>query len=351
MQKTLVLLLILLWGARANTQTLKQIVDSAVKSEKKNFPDVGIVIGIYQNYQTDYYTYGTRTKKGQKKLDSLTLFEIGSATKTFTSLLLAEEINKGNIHIHDFIDKFMPKNVKLNNDIKGRVRVTDLVSHQSGLPNLSNDQYFKHLIEKDPTNPFRFVSNEFLIKTLTATDTLSGYGKYQYNNYSYALLGLLFEEYLNTPYEELIKKVIISPLNLNNTGFSRPDHNSNVAGLYNQQGMPQKPIILNRLNPAGGLVSNASDLITYLVAHLNKNVLSEAIAITQKSFYKDTDRNIGLGWEIGNGYYQKDGDTFGNSCLLRYSPAHKTAIVVLSNHQNGQLVRNIMNAVFERIMD
>lgn len=333
------------------SQTLQNIVDTAVEIEKTQFPEVGIVVGIYNNNKTTYHAYGTLTKDSIKKTDSLTLFEIGSATKTFTSLVLAIEMEKGHIKETDLIDTYIPPKIHLNNNIKNKIYLTDLVTHQSGLPNLSNDTYFEELLTKDPTNPFQFVTKQYILDILSSTESVNTYGEYQYNNYSYALLGLLLEEQFKQSYEDIIHNEILKPLNLTHTTFSAPKNNPNIAGLYNQQGEPQQAIILNKVNPAGGLLSNATDLIAYLKAHINKNDLTNAILKTQKTFYKDKNKHIGLGWEIEHDYYQKDGDTFGNSCLLRYSPTQNTAIVVLSNHQNGQLVRNIMNTIYSKIID
>lgn len=58
---------------------------------------------------------------------------------------------------------------------------------------------------------------------------------------------------------------------------------------------------------------------------------------------------MGLGWEIEDDFFQKDGDTFGNSSLIRYSHKNKVGIVILSNHQNGQLVRDLMTEIYEVI--
>ena len=59
---------------------------------------------------------------------------------------------------------------------------------------------------------------------------------------------------------------------------------------------------------------------------------------------------MALGWEIEDNFFQKDGDTFGNSSLIRYSHKNKVGIVILSNHQNGQLVRDLMTEIYNQII-
>lgn len=343
LQKLFFVYILIISGTYSAQQKLDAI-DSIVKQNLKEFKETGIVIGVFQNGKENYYAYGTKKVNGVEKLNELTLFEIGSATKTFTSLLLAKEIEKGKIGINDYIDKYYSNEMVFPCEIKNRVLITDLATHQSGLPNLSNDNYFSDLLLKDPLNPFRFVDADYLCNVLRNTKSLENHRQYQYNNYAFALLGNILERENNMSYEDLIMKFILEPLKMENTIFGVSQHD-NVAGLYSQRGEIQQPMILNKVNPAGGLKSNAVDLIKYLKYYLNSGK-SNQTKIIQRTYYEDANRTLGLGWEKNDEYYQKDGDTFGNSCLIRYSPKHNTAIVVLSNHQNGELVRDIMDGIY-----
>lgn len=332
-------------------QSPQKIIDSLFYGQngiKNKFPDVGLVVGIYKDGIVNYYSLGTRIKNGTELLDSTSIFEIGSATKTFTALLLANQISNKKIDTNDYIDKYLSNKIMLPPALKHKVKLIDLASHQSGLPNLSNDKYFTDLLNKDSRNPFRFVDKRYLITVLKETDTLNNYGHYQYNNYAYSLLGYFLERNSKLAYASMIKKDILIPLKMNQTSFTIPN-DSNVAGLYNQEGEPQDYLILKSVNPAGGLKSNAVDLIKYLKAYFLPNKFEKAIQLTQQVFYKDENRKVGLGWDIKNDYYQKDGDTFGNSCLMRYNKSKKIAIVVLSNHQNGQLVSDAVDFIYDRL--
>ncbi|MCY0977132.1 serine hydrolase [Chryseobacterium wangxinyae] len=326
-------------------QQNQKFVDAVVKKRLSKFSDVGLVIGVHQKGKTHYYSYGTLHVAGKTKIDSSTVFEIGSATKTFTALLLAQEIEKGTVKPFDFFDKYLPKDVDISCQMKNKILMTDLATHQSGLPNLSNDQYFEDLMAKDPNNPFRFVDSPYLYNILSKTDSLKGYRQYQYNNFAYSLLGNLLALQAKIPFEEVVTKKILEPLKMTSTTFSIPK-NKNTAGLYSQRGVPQKAMILNAANPAGGLHSNAIDLIKYLKSYLYNPNFSLAVKRIEQTYYEDSKKKLGLGWEIGEGFLEKDGDTFGNSSLMRYSEQNKVAVVVLSNHQNGQLVRDIINDIY-----
>lgn len=333
------------------SQSQQQVIDSlffGTGGVKSKFPDVGLVIGICINGQTNYYAFGTRTVNETAPLDSTTLFEIGSATKTFTALLLAQAIEDKKIGKNDFIDSYLPKGFHLLPKLQHKIKLTYLASHQSGLPNLSNDTYFADLLQKDPKNPFRFVDSAYLYKVLTETSELHNYGKYQYNNYAFSLLGDVLARLHHTTYAALIDEKILAPLHMKSTTLSIPK-DQNVAGLYNQQGKPQDYLILDAANPAGGLKSNAVDLMKYLKAHFANSSVISAVQLTRQSYYKDEQRTVGLGWDIEQDYYQKDGDTFGNSMLMRYNPTKQLAVLVLMNHQNGQLARDVVNFIYNSL--
>lgn len=349
MNKKLSLLLICLVSICSFGQRYQKAVDAIVKKQLSKFPETGLVIGIYKDSGTSYYSYGSLSNENKTKPDSTTLFEIGSATKTFTAALLAQEIEKGNMGQFDFIDGYLPKDVVLNCYLKKKILLTDLASHQSGLPNLSSDTYFSDLMKKDPSNPFRFVDRDYLYTILRSTDSLSHFRQYQYNNYAFALLGDLLSRRSGIKYEQMIGERILKPLKMTSTSFE-VTADTNRAGLYSQENEVQQPMVLNQANPAGGLHSNAVDLMKYLKAFLQNGKFAGLRKLTEKAYFDDTRKKTGLGWELGSGFVEKDGDTFGNSTLIRYSPEKNMAIVVLSNHQNGQLVRDVMTEIYAELL-
>lgn len=84
LQKLFFVYILIISGTYSAQQKLDAI-DSIVKQNLKEFKETGIVIGVFQNGKENYYAYGTKKVNGIEKLNELTLFEIGSATKTFTS--------------------------------------------------------------------------------------------------------------------------------------------------------------------------------------------------------------------------------------------------------------------------
>lgn len=189
MRKLLILLLALI-TLQASAQVEKAAINELLFKQGGllyNHAGYGVSIGVVKGNRVFYVAAGQRA--GHLPVDEHTLFEIGSVTKTFTALLLADQIVSGRANRNTYMDAWLPPRFQLAPKLQRRVKLTDLASHQSGLPNLSNDEYIKTLYEQNPAQPFSMVTPAYIYQLLITTKKLKDYGQYQYNNYAYALLG------------------------------------------------------------------------------------------------------------------------------------------------------------------
>src|SRR5271155_3902243 len=83
---------------------LQALIDNRVSTKKA----VGIVAGMVDATGVHLYTAGVIAVAGSQKPDGDTLFEIGSVTKLFTSLLLADMIERGEVRGDDPVSKYLP---------------------------------------------------------------------------------------------------------------------------------------------------------------------------------------------------------------------------------------------------
>jgi CubicO group peptidase (beta-lactamase class C family) len=332
-------------------------LDSLLYSKKglrARYPNLGLSIGVVRGSATAYYSLGNTQPTQGARIDSTTLFEIGSITKTFTALLLAWEQEKGSLSSEAYLEAALPTNVRLRPGLRHRVKLTAMASHQSGLPNLSNDRYIQALFDQDPVQPFHLVTRDYLFKILRETDSLQAPGTYHYNNFAFSLLGALLAQRAGLSYGDLVQQRIVKPLGLRTTGLTY--HTAHIAGRFTTKGEVKPAIIANAVAPAGGLKSNAVDLVQYVRAQMipPAGVLGRAIKRTQQPVYRDTTITMGLAWEIrqlgGHRVYQKDGDTFGNSSLIRFDPKQQVGLVILANHQDAKLVAEIGELVYQYLM-
>ena len=97
-------------------------------------PRLGIAIGTIQDGVVRRLFSGAAD--AARALDSQTIFEIGSVTKTFTATLLAEMVRRGEVAFDDPIEKFLPKGVSAPVYNERRITLVDLATQSSGLPTL-----------------------------------------------------------------------------------------------------------------------------------------------------------------------------------------------------------------------
>lgn len=300
-------------------QDIPQRIDSLIKDNYKKNPDVGISVGFIKSNEEYYTSYGNLNAESQTKIDKNSLFEIASITKILTSNLIAQAVVEHKIKTNDYIDRFLPKAFVLHENLKNKIKISDLASHQSGLPDID----FAKLIELNPQQPVNNVTIETLTTIINNCTELKDYGKYRYSTIGYTLLGQILEKVYGKSYDEIIREKMIKPLKMSNT-FTKDFNVKNKTTAHNPEGGIQEFFKWNITAPAGLIKSNASDMVKYLKAVLNeKTSIGEAAIISEKMYYKDKNREMGLGLNIGtddkNTIYLKSGDSMGQSSIICYN--------------------------------
>ena len=110
---------------------------------------VGLATVVVEGNTVRIVTHGAmRLAAEQDKAEPITpdtLFEVGSITKTFTALLLADMVIKGEVKLDDPVEKWLPQGLGLRGGLKLRdhtgapIRLVDLATHRSGLPRLPDN--------------------------------------------------------------------------------------------------------------------------------------------------------------------------------------------------------------------
>ena len=158
---------------------------------------VGIVVGLVDEKGPRIIRYGKVSRDSDRTVDGDTVFEIGSATKVFTGLLLADAVERGEMKLDDPISKYLPSSVKVPTRNGRQITLLDLATHTSGLPRLPDN-----LAPKDGNNPYA----DYTVEQMYAF--LSGYtlprdigATYEYSNLGAGLLGHILALKAGTNYE------------------------------------------------------------------------------------------------------------------------------------------------------
>src|SRR5687768_4364969 len=146
---------------------------------------MGFVLAVVERGKAPrYYSTGTAGVAGVR-LDSTTVFEIGSITKVFTSALLADMVQRGEVKLDDPISKYLPKAVRVPVRKGKEITLIDLATQSSGLPRLPSN-----LKPASVANPYADYTVANLYEFLSGYTLTRDIGsQYEYSNLGVGLLG------------------------------------------------------------------------------------------------------------------------------------------------------------------
>jgi serine-type D-Ala-D-Ala carboxypeptidase/endopeptidase len=311
----------------------------------------GVVVGWVTPEESHVYGYGRFSAKDGRRPDGRTVFEIGSITKVFTSLLLANEVNAGRMSLDDPVQKYLPDSVKMPRKGDRPITLQDLATHTSGLPRMPNNFH-----PKDPSNPYADYTVDRLYEFLNACRPARAPGEaYEYSNVGVGLLGHVITREAGQDYQTLLRERITRPLGMIDTRVTLDDDlRRRLPPGHDADGAPQPNWDLAALVGAGGIRSTADDLLRFASAQLGlghvDGDLAAAIALTHVHRTKGIpNADLGLAWHFQDGrILTHSGQTGGYHSTLMIDPQNRTAVVVLTNAGTG-MIDEIGKALMERL--
>jgi D-alanyl-D-alanine-carboxypeptidase/D-alanyl-D-alanine-endopeptidase len=312
---------------------------------------VGIVTGVVDSNGRQVFAAGKVTRGGNQAPDGDTVFEIGSITKVFTSLLLADMIEKGEVKADDPVAKFLPASVTLPSRNGRQITLLDLSMQVSGLPRLPGN-----LKPADPANPYADYDAPKLYDFLSRYKLTRDPGeKYEYSNLAVGLLGHALALKAGMPYEELLRRRIFEPLGMTSTSITlSDDQKKRLAPGYDVSLQPVKNWDLGVLAGAGAIRSTVNDMLKFVAANLELTDSPLRAAMRRmRSIKKDTgtpDLQIAMAWHILTSFdeqiYWHNGGTGGYRTFMGFNPATRQGVVILCNTftDNDDLGRHILES-------
>ncbi|NQZ88979.1 MAG: serine hydrolase [Colwellia sp.] len=315
-----------------NIDALKQILDQRINQQNTG---IGIVIGLLHGEQEHFEMRGNMNLTENKLVVPTTLFEIGSISKTFTSLVLADMVIKGEVNLDDRVSKYLPDSVIMPVRSGKHITLRHLATHTSGLSRMPSN-----FDPADPSNPYVDYSVEDLYHFLSAYQLTRDIGeKAEYSNVGMGLLGHVLTLVANTDYESMIRKRILVPLNMHNTVIKfKNEALNNVAIGHDHEGKPTSYWDVAALAGAGAIRSSAEDMIKYLKLQMGMidSDLNKAVALTHQFETVFMGKmKIGLAWikmPSPNGeFIMHSGGTGGFASFIGFNNTKKVGVVILGN--------------------
>lgn len=314
---------------------------------------IGVVVGVVTKEGRSVFALGAAQPDA--------LFEIGSITKTFTGLALAQLIEQGKVRADTPVRELLPAGTVGKPD-GAEITLLDLVTQHSGLPRMPDN-----FAPRDPANPYAdydaarlhdFIARQGVAKPADAP--------FLYSNVGLGLLGHALARAAGGSYAELVAAQVLRPLGMDDTAIAlSPAQQQRFITGHAVQSVPGRAWDLDALAGAGALRSTAADMLKYLEAQLHPDVVAtdgEAgrtlPAALRRSHTPQAEAlpgmRIAYGWlqEPANGTYWHNGGTGGFTSYAFFNPQEGYAGIVLVNlaiTTNGSLADVLGQHIRQRL--
>src|ERR1039457_2877182 len=169
-------------GQVPTDSVIREILADRIDTLHQN---VGIAVGIIDANGRRFVTYGNFSVTDPRPVANDTVFEIGSTTKVFTSTILADMVQRGEVSLDDPVAKYLPAEVKMPQRGGKQITLVDLATHTSGLPRMPSN-----FAPKDALNPYADSTVANLFQFLSAFELTRDIGsQFEYSNMGVGLLG------------------------------------------------------------------------------------------------------------------------------------------------------------------
>jgi CubicO group peptidase (beta-lactamase class C family) len=305
----------------------------------------GVSAGVAFDGHRVYAQHGVTSIENPLPVDSRTLFQVGSNTKTFTATVIMRLAEEGMVDLEAPVRKYLPELRLRDSSVLRRVKVLQLLNHTAGW---AGDAFIDTGDGDDAlalyVREMAKVPQESPLGTLVS-----------YNNASFSLLGRIIEKTTGKVFEDAVRALVIEPLQMHDTFF--PPHRALVRRFAIGHWVTKDAVepatrwLLPRsCSAAGTLLSTPADMLRYARFHLHGEAPRRSRVISAKSrrqMRRVTARCPGssLGDAVGTAWLIRDldgmaqvghgGGTNGQISLFQTVPERGFAIVILTNASNG----------------
>ncbi|WP_083223585.1 MULTISPECIES: serine hydrolase [unclassified Ensifer] len=317
----------------ARDDEIREILAERIDDQKQS---VGIVVGIIDASGQRVVAHGRLAKDDPRPVDGNTVFEIGSVTKVFTALLLADMVERGSVRLDTPASQLLPESIAIKSTDGAPITLKHLATHMSGLPRLPDN-----LVPADDSDPYADYDIAKLYAFLSGHQPTRQPGvQHEYSNPGYGLLGHALALQSGLAYDALVSERIAVPLSMTDTAITpRVEWKGRRATGHDAGLEPTNDWDLGALQGAGALRSTANDLLVFLQAAIGRKSSALTPAFTamlaERQPLGDGNAEQALGWLIsGRGEKQivwHNGGTGGYRSFVGFRPATGVGVVVLSN--------------------
>ena len=317
----------------------KAAFDSVVNEyhNKKGFN--GTIVVVDKQGKPWMKAVGERNRSAHQMHTLDSKFRILSFTKAFAAILVMKLWEQGKIDVEAAIGTYFPEYTGAG---KSKVTIHQLLTYSSGIEDPLSDAGVDPYVVKKSLDAF--IKEYCSGKLVREPGTESVYG-----NVEYILLQKVLEKQSRLSFEQLLKKEILQPLQMNSTGISRPeveDKHWSKGYIYNDSTKtftPETKYVSENFFAAGSMYSTVSDLLKLDRALfggelLGKKALEKLLTINEKLGYTAYGFWGSTGWgNFKEPFYYRTGGMEGSTSNWIHATKSGVTIIVLCNNDGVNL--------------
>jgi len=322
-----------------------------VGAEMERWGVPGVVVGLLRGGPAETHAFGVASVESGQPLLTESAFRIASVTKPFVATLAAILIQEGLIDPEGPLVDYLP-DLRLPESGEAEITVRHLLTHTSGLDtelpvNLTS-------FGRGDDSRDRFVASHPLVMRWAAPGRV-----FSYSNFGYWLLGAIVGRCTSTTFESAMRERLLRPLGLDRTFLFADEAISRPVAVGHRPVSPSSRVHSRVQNcyaparvrvPSGGVISTASDLLTFAGLYLGTSTCKllergQLASLVRRAAAPGWGGHYGWGWcleDIGGDLVIKhDGGAGGFATTLRIVPSRHFALVVLTNSSQSIAMNHI----------
>jgi D-alanyl-D-alanine-carboxypeptidase/D-alanyl-D-alanine-endopeptidase len=287
---------------------------------KELLPMAGAVVAVVDADRVEVVALGVG-------VGAQTPMQVGSVTKGFTGLLLAQAVERAEIGLDSRIDE-----VLFGERWAGQEAISALLlaTHRSGLARVELP-----LMQRINKDPYRDYGREDLLRSVKENaPRVPREPAYAYSNFGFAVLGLMLEKAAGQTYAALLEERLFVPLGMRATHVQLADGREWVQPGFSATGEPRPVWHFDAYAPCGAMVSTVDDLVTAVRAFLDPDsFVAQAVQNAVQPRADVPGGSVGLAWHApaDGAWFWHNGATFGHVSYFGVSRRSGSGVVIVAN--------------------
>lgn len=359
-------------------------VDAFIRGELGSGYTPGIAVCVVRGERIDWAAgYGWSDIANGTRMSPETIQNIASISKTITATAVMQLWEEGRFRLDDDVSDYLPFVVRNPHFPETPITVRQLLTHRSSItdspaydasyacgdPAMSLMDWLRAYF--DPAGSFYDATGNFLAWKPGTPDPPKQ--PRPYSNLAFGLLGGLVETVARVPFEEHVRQKIFEPLAMTDSGWriaeidrrrhAVPYGKAPDPGLAPPEGPGVDPstgavyhphCLYSFTNfPDGLLRTSALDLSKFLRAYIGRGEFNRARVLedaTVEKMLTASHDEQGLCWSRtrfgSDEIWGHGGSDPGVRTVMQFSPRHRVGVIVFSNYDGWNLVREIADRSF-----